>query len=171
MKTYGFNIGEQNHLQRVSNAQAKYQYQKGDVIYVKVSSNMWLSVNIKDDGEFEDFSAGTQFFIDTGYDEDKVIVSRHQCVIDFFKSRGVNARVVPVARLNDVIDKTVYTTSCPLHLISFAKDAFILNVKDVGELEFDDLTLEDIEKSRYQTRHYIINSKRVNEWSNIPYED
>lgn len=166
MKAYDYNIGGTNDLIRVSTAKAKHYYSQNKTVYVKVAEDMWMSTNMQEDGA-KDFENGTQFYVESDYDNDKIIVSRHQCVIDFFKSKGINARVVPCARLADVMGKTVYTTSCPLHLISFAKDAYILNVKDVGEFEFDNLTADELERHRHQVRHYVIDSKRVNEWSNV----
>lgn len=166
MKSYNYDIRDKMSasLSQISKVKAKFYYAHNKTIYVQVL-NTWLELNRKEDGD-QIFEGGLKYFIKNEYDDDKIIVSRHQCVIDFFKSRGINAKVIPCARTVDVMNKTVYTTSCPLHLLSFAKDAYILNVQNVGALEFDDLTLEDLEKHKYQVRHYEINSKRVNEWSN-----
>ena len=69
-----------------------------------------------DEDFFDDFGEFEEF------DDDKVIVTRHKNIAEYFrKVKGINARCIEYARPEDVHGKIVYGGTIAPHLMSFAE--------------------------------------------------
>lgn len=159
MEYYNNNIMDQMDLKSIDQLEALRKYKNGHEIYVSVACNVWMSFNIREDGVFPKFANGIEYFVQQ--DSDIIIVSRHKCIVDYFNSKGIYGKVLETARPNDVTGKVIYGTNLPLHIVSFAKEAYIINIQNTTGKEFDELTVEDIENCYHQVRKYVINSSPV----------
>lgn len=160
MKSINKDIEKEFNLIEVNRLKAKHQYINGENVYVKISQFVWIVFNIRDDGEFENFSQGTEFYVESE-SSDKLIITRHKCIVEYFNSKGIYGKVLEVARPDDVSGKIIYGANLPLHLVSFAKEAYIINIRNTTGKDFEDLNVDDIESCFHQVRHYEIKSESV----------
>lgn len=161
MRTYGVNLEKTQNMIQITRVQAKKMFANGDNIYVRITPKMWIMTNIKEDGELQDFEYGIKFYVTQEYDDDKLIVTRHPNIAEYYKSKGVNARVVQVARVNDVIGKTLYGGTIPPHIMSYAKESYILTVSNTSNMEFDKILYTEFDNLGCQVKKYVVNAEIV----------
>ena len=161
MRTYGTNILESQEMDQVSRTQAKKSFEEGKNVYVKLAPTMWLMLNNHEDDEIPEFEYGIKFYIMQEYDDTKLIVSRHPNIAEYYKSKGINARVVQVARVNDVIGKSLYGGTIPPHIMAYAKESFILTVNNTSDMEFDNIPYTEFDTMGVKIKRYVVNTEVV----------
>lgn len=161
MKTYNMTLEESMNLIEIDREKALSEFAKGTNIYVKLSKQLWMMFCDTLDDHLEKFEEGIKYFITQEFDEDKLIVTRHKNIAQFYKSKGINARVVEYARPTDVYNKTLYGGNIPIHLMSFAKECYILRVDGIINADFDTIPYDQFEKFNLEIKKYEVNSERV----------
>ena len=161
MRTYGTNLLDTQEMDQLSRPQAKKVFDDGKNIYVKVATTMWLMCNKDEDGELPEFEYGIKFYAMQEFDEDKLIVSRHPNIAEYYKSKGINAKVVQVARVNDVIGKTLYGGTIPPHIMSYAKESYILTVNNTTDMEFDKIPHTEFDSMGVMIKKYVVDAETV----------
>lgn len=157
MEFYNFNLKESQELREITKDAAKHKYMNGFTIFLEVHKNDWRSVQIGKDGLFPNFSCA-KYYLMHEYDDDKLIVTNHPSIANFWRSRGINAKVVEYTRPNQVQGKTLYGCSIPMHIIERSNGAYLINVNSTS-LNFDTLTVDQIEKIGYQVKKYKVMAK------------
>lgn len=161
MRTYGVNLLETQVMDQVMKPQAKKAFNEGKNVYVKLAPTMWFMLNNREDDEMPEFEYGIKFYTMQEYDDDKLIVTRHPNIAEYFKSKGINARVVQAARVNDVIGKTLYGGTIPPHIMSYANESYILTVNNTSDLEFDKIPHTEFESMGVKVKRYKVEAEIV----------
>ena len=94
-------------------------------------------------------------------DPDIVIATRHDCVYEWYISKGVYGIYMPVVRNTDVRGKILCGANLPLHLVGFAKKGIIINIKNDTDKPFEELTPEDIDDCFHQVQVYEIKRTKL----------
>ena len=90
-----------------------------------------------------------------------LIVCRHACVIRWLQSKGIDGKILPVARTCDVSGKVIIGCNLPIHLVSFAKYAVMIYIKNDSGKPFEELTPEDMDQQFMQVQVYHIDRKKI----------
>lgn len=161
MRTYGVNLLENQMMSQITRPQAKKLFDEGKMIYAKITPTMWISTCIKDDDVLQDFEYGIKFYVMQEYDEDKLIVTRHPNVAEYYRSKGINARVVQVTRPSEASGKILYGCNIPAHIMACAKETYILSISNTSGLEFDKVPHTEFETMGCQVRKYVVDTEYV----------
>lgn len=161
MKTYNMTLEESMNLLEVDREKALVEFAKGTNIYVKLSRQLWMMFCDTLDDHLEKFESGIKYFITQEFDEDKLIVTRHKNIAQFYKSKGINARVIEYARPADVYNKTLYGGNIPIHLMSFAKESYIMRVDGIMNADFDTIPYDQFERFNLEVKKYVVNAEKV----------
>lgn len=161
MKTYNLVLDETMNLVEIDKTRACQEFENGQNIYIKLSKNMWMMFNSEFDSSLTNFEDGIKHYISQEYDEDKLIITRHKNIAQYFRSKGINARCVEYARPDDVYGKILYGGTIPLHLMSFAKESYILRTEPICNADFDSIPADQLENFGLEIKKYVVNAERV----------
>lgn len=161
MRTYGTNLLDTQEMDQVKKPQAKKAFDDGKNVYVKLAPTMWLMLNNREDDEIPEFEYGIKFYTMQEYDDDKLIVTRHPNIAEYYKSKGINARVVQAARVGDVIGKTLYGGTIPPHIMAYAKESYILTVNNTSDMEFDKIPHTEFDNMGVKIKKYKVEAEIV----------
>lgn len=161
MRTYGTNLLDTQEMTQITRPQAKKNFDDGKNVYVKIASAMWMMLNKNEDLELPEFEYGIKFYTMQEFDDDKLIVSRHPNIVEYYRSKGINARAVQVARVNDVIGKTLYGGTIPPHIMSYAKESYILTVTNTSDMEFDKIPYTEFDAMGVRVKRYVVDAEFV----------
>ena len=161
MRTYGIDLTTTMQLEQVTKAQAKKEWAAKNNVYVKISPKMWFMTNCTEDPEFEDFEYGIKYFICVPVDETKLIVTRHANIAEYFKSKGINAKVVEYAIPSDVYGKKLYGGTMPVHLMSFAEECYILTVENTTDMNFESIPYTEFDNLGVTIKKYTVQAEKV----------
>lgn len=161
MKTYNLVLDETMNLVEVDKSKAYQEFDNGKNVYIKLSKCMWLMFNNEFDPTLTNFEDGIKHYISQEYDEDKLIITRHKNIAQYFRSKGINARCVEYARPDDVHGKILYGGTLPLHLMSFAKESYILRTEPIYNVDFDNIPFDQLENFGVEIKKYVVTSQRV----------
>ena len=161
MKTYQMSLEESMNLIEVDRKTAEAEFIKGSNIYIKLSRNIWMMFSNSVDSCLEKFESGIKYFITKEYDEDKLIVTRHKNIAQYFRSKGINAKVIEYARPADVMNKTLYGGNIPAHLMSFAKECYIMRVDGVMNTDFDEIPYDQFKNFNMEIKRYEVHAEKV----------
>ena len=87
METLNLNLLETMNLKSVCYDTALQQFYCGKDVYAKITDTLWIQTHNKLDGSFE-LNKNLEFYVQNGYDEDKLIVTRHDVIEDFFRKEN-----------------------------------------------------------------------------------
>ena len=161
MRTYTTNLLETQEMAQITRPQAKKNFDDGKNIYVKITPTMWFMINKNEDVEIPDFEYGIKFYSMQEFDDDKLIITRHPNIAEYYKSKGINARVVQAARVNEVIGKTLYGGTIPPHIMSYAKESYILTVSNTTDMEFDKIPHTEFDALGVKIKRYVVEAEFV----------
>lgn len=161
MRTYGVNLLENQCMNQVTRPQAKKLFDEGKTIYAKITPTMWVGTSIKDDEELPEFEYGIKFYVLQEFDDDKLIVTRHPNIAEYYRSKGINARVVQVTRPSEASGKTLYGGNIPAHIMACAKETYILSINNTSDLEFDAIPSTEFDNLGCVVRKYVVNTEYV----------
>lgn len=161
MKTYNFELDSTMNLVEVDKSKAYSDFDSGKNVYIKLSKNMWLMFNNEFDTVLTDFEDGIKHYISQEYEEDKLIITRHKNVAQYYRSKGINARCVEYARPDDVYGKILYGCNIPLHLMSFAKECYVLRTEPIYNADFDNIPYDQLENFGIEIKKYVVTSQKV----------
>ena len=161
MKTYGMELDKSINLVEIDKSKAYEEFDNGQNIYIKLSKNMWLMYNNEEDSVLTNFEDGIKHYISKEYDDDKLIITRHRNIAEYFRSKGINAKCVEYARPDDVYGKILYGSTIPLHLMSFAKECYILRTEPIYNADFDTIPADQLDSFGLEIKKYVVNAERV----------
>lgn len=119
-----------------------------------------FETNKKADVKLANFPNG-KYYVVKPYDTDKVIVTRHLGVAEWFrKYKGINAPVVAAARPRDVKGKIIYTSGINLGILNYAKGAYVVKVNRLEDVDFDYLSADEL--NNHDPRLTWVSSTEVN---------
>lgn len=162
MKTLNFNLEESMNLKEIEKSVAIKEFKNGADIYVKLSTNMWLMFNNKYDTYLTNFDEGIKCFVTQEFDDDKVIVTRHKNIAEYFrKVKGINARCIEYARPEDVHGKIVYGGTIAPHLMSFAEKTYVLRTQPINNVDFDSIPYDQLDKFGLEIKKYVVTAEKI----------
>lgn len=161
MKTLNFNLESTMNLKEVEKSEAFEEFKTGNNVYVKLSSTMWLMFNNEYDLSLTNFEEGIKHYVSKEYDDDKLIITRHRNIAEYFRNKGINARCVEYARPDDVHGKILYGGTIPLHLMSFAKECYILRTEPIYNTDFDSIPAEELENFGLEIKRYVVSAEKI----------
>lgn len=161
MKTLNFNLEDSMNLKEIEKSTAHNQFEDGQNIYVKLSSNMWLMFNNEYDAYLTNFEDGIKHYVLQAYDDDKLIITRHKNIAEYYRMKGINARCVEYARPDDVHGKILYGGTIPPHLMAFAKESYVLRTEPIYNVDFDSIPADQLDNFGVEIKRYIVSAERV----------
>lgn len=161
MRTYNLALDETMNLTEVDKSKAYQEFDNGKNVYIKLSKNMWFMFNNEFDSVLTNFEDGIKHYISQEYDDDKLIITRHKNIAQYFRSKGINAKCVEYARPDDVYGKILYGGTIPLHLMSFAKECYILRTEPIYNADFDNIPADQLENFGLEIKKYVVTSEKV----------
>lgn len=161
METINLNVLETMNLKSVSYNTALQQFYCGKDVYAKITDTLWIQTHNKLDESFE-LNKNLEFYVQNGYDEDKLIVTRHDVIEEFFrKEMGINARRVLHARPYELQGKHVYGM-IPLSLMPLAESVTVAHSRLRNDLvDSPDMTLEEFIEGIITVKRYKVYSEIV----------
>ncbi len=159
METLNLNLLETMNLKPVCYTTALQQFYCGKEVYAKITDTLWIQTHNETDVSFE-LNKNLEFYVQNGYDEDKLIVTRHDVIEDFFrKEMGINARRVLHARPYELKGKHVYGM-IPLSLMPYAETVTVVHSRLRNDLvESPDMTLEEFTEGIITVKRYKVYSE------------
>ena len=91
---------------------------------------------------------------------DVLTVARHKNIANWLKSKGIEGKVVEVARPKDVFGKKVYGV-LPFYMAAMCDEFYHIHVNTSGEVDFDDIPYEDFDKLGVEVKKYIVQCDKV----------
>ena len=107
MKTYNISLEESMNLEELDRERALKEFAKGSDVYAKLAKNIWLKFDNVNDTHLPKLEDCIKYYISIKFDDDKLIVTRHKNIAQWFRNKGGNAKVVEFARPADVFAKTL----------------------------------------------------------------
>lgn len=161
MKTYNISLEESMNLEELDRERALKEFSKGSDVYAKLAKNIWLKFDNENDTHLPKLEDGIKYYISIKFDDDKLIVTRHKNIAQWFRNKGINAKVVEFARPADVFGKTLYGGTIPVHLMSFAKECYILRIDGIENTDFESIPYDQFESFNLELKRYVVNAEKV----------
>lgn len=161
MKTYSISLEESMNLIELDRQKALEEFSKGNDVYVKLSKAIWLMFSSSVDTHLPEMEDGIKYFMSVSYDDDKLIVTRHKNIAQWYRSKGINAKVVEFARPADVKGKTLYGGTIPVHLMAMAKECYIMRIDGIVNADFDSIPYDQFDNFNVELKRYEVSAERV----------
>lgn len=148
MITYDSDISLTQDLIEETYNKAFKNFQAGESVFIKISQTCWMESNVNQDTLLPKIP-NAKYFLGFHQDPQKVIVTRHPGVAEWFKKyKGIEAPVLPTARPSDVLGKVVYTSGINIGLLGRSKGAYVLRIPPQIDCQIDTLTADQINEMR-----------------------
>ena len=131
------------NVTEVNRESAQEAFDQNMTVLIQVGDSL-LESSVLDDMTLP-VIADAKYYALKPYDDEKVIVTRHPGIAQWFrKYKGINAPVIATARPRDVKGKIIYTSGINLGLLNYAIGAYVVKVPRQSDVNFDMLTADQL---------------------------